>query len=367
MSVSLEDAATKRRTFLEELETRALWFGLAAALIQAATTFVFNPGAAGLPLAGSPDSMAIRSFLAAIVISLGVGSYTYVWGMRSRNEFLPDEFKQDYRWSVVPMALAAMVMSAMTIAWSFAILNQAFPGATFNRVSMTLFLSIVSATIAYVSAVYMGRLHAADMLYLGVIFLFGTLLFAGARNEDPYWWEYSFSHLGMTPSNSKAIFNVGLIFTGALIVIWSQFFMRDVAVLERRGLISHSVFRILNVALFLTGISLGMVGLVRFGIAPILNVVHDVSATGSGVILGLLMLGMWWLNPHYKRVFYYVSILIVAGMIGTVLAKVLGYLSLTGLEFGCFVLASIWLVLFFQNTQLLIARVAPESLTMRLR
>jgi hypothetical protein len=367
MSTSLEAAATKRHTFLEELESRALWFALAAALIQAATTFIFNPGANGLPLAGSPDSMAIRSLLAAIVISLVVGSYSYVWGMRSRNEVLLEEFQQDYRWSVVPMALAAVVMSAMTIAWLFAILNRAFPGATFNRVSMTLFLSIVSSTIAYIVAVYMGRLHAADMLYLGVIFLFGTLLFAGARNEDPYWWEYSFSHLGMTPSNSKSIFNIGLIFTGALIVIWSQFFMRDVAVLERRGLISHRTFQILNLSLFLTGIMLGTVGLIRFGIAPIFNLIHDVAATGSGVILGLLMLSMWWLNPHYGRVFYYVSVLIVVGMIGTLLANVMGYLTLTGLEFGCFVLASIWLVLFFQNTQLLIARVAPESLAMRLR
>jgi hypothetical protein len=305
--------------------------------------------------------MAIRAFFGSIVISLTVGSYAYIWGMRARNEVVPDEFRQEYRLSVVPMTLAAAVVFGITVAWVFAILERAFPGATFNRVSMTLLLSIVAGTTAYVAASRLGQLRASGMLYLGVAFLFGTLLFAGARNEDPYWWEYSFSHLGMTPSNSKAVFNIGLIFTGALIVIWQQFFMRDVAVLERRNLITHRTLRILNVALLLVGVMLAMVGLIRFGISPLFNVVHDVAATGAGVILGLLMLTLWWLNPHYLRAFYYMSILIVAGMVAVVLAMVMGYTNLTGLEFACFVLASIWLVLFFRNTELLILQVAPES------
>ncbi|MEZ4716110.1 MAG: hypothetical protein R2851_08475 [Caldilineaceae bacterium] len=44
-----------------------------------------------------------------------------------------------------------------------------------------------------------------------------------------------------------------------------------------------------------------MVGIVRFGIGPLFNIIHDVSATGMGVILGLMMLFMPKLNPHYMR------------------------------------------------------------------
>jgi hypothetical protein len=355
------EPAIETRTFPRDLERMALWFALAVALIQAATTFLFNPGAEGLPLIGSPDSLALRAFFAAILITLVIGSYTFVKGIRARNAAVPPEFERGYKWSVVPITIAAAVVFAVTIAWLFAILDRAFPGAAFNRYTMTLFLSIVSGSVAYMVASRMGQLRASGMLYLGVAFLFGTLLFAGARHENPYWWEYSFSHLGMTPSNSRTIFNVGLIFTGSLLVIWQHFFMQDVRALERRGLITHRTYRIFTVALILVGVMLAMVGLVRFGISPIFNVVHDVAATGTGVVLGVLMIFMWWLNSHYDKIFYYLSYLILAGMVSTVIAMVLGYMGLTGLEFACFVLASIWLVLFFRNTELLIEQVAPES------
>lgn len=362
MSEELERSPVNdRRTFLESLERLALGTGLVAALVQAGITFLFNPGAEGLPLIGSPDSMAIRSLFSTIVIALIMGPYAYIRGMQARNRVIPEEFRQDYRLSVVPATLAAAILFGITIGWSFAVLERAFPGVVFNRITMTLFLSTVAGIVGYMVVTTMGQLRAPGMLYLGVGALFGTLIFAGARHEDPYWWEYSFSHLGMTPSNSKSIFNIGLVFTGVLLVIWQQFFMTDLKVLERRGLITHRTLRIFNVSLVLVGVLLAFVGIVRFGIGPFFNVVHNVSATGMGVILGLLMLAMWKLNPHYVRVFYYVSILIVAAMIGVVLAMVFGFIGLTGLEFVCFTLASLWLILFFRNTELLIEEIAPES------
>ena len=350
-----------RRTFLEKVEQAALWTALIAALIQAAVTFLFNPGAEDLPLTGSPDSVAIRALFSTVVITLIIGPYAYIRGMRARNRLVPDEFKQGYRLSVVPMTVGAVFLFGLTIGWSFAILERALPGLLFNQVSLMLALSMTSGIMGYLVASRMALLRAPGMLYLGVGSLFATLLFAGARNEDPYWWEYSFSHLGMTDSNSRAIFNIGLLFTGILIVVWQQFFMTDVKVLERRNLITHRTYRIFNISLILVGVMLALVGVVRFGIGPFFNVVHDVAATGTGVILGLLMLLMWKLNSHYIRIFYYLSFLIVAAMLASVLAKVLGYINLTALEMYCFALASLWLILFFRNTELLIEQVAPES------
>ena len=40
------------------------------------------------------------------------------------------------------------------------------------------------------------------------------------------------------------------------------------------------------------GVLLSMVGIMRFGIGPISNIIHDLSATGMGVVLGLLLLFM---------------------------------------------------------------------------
>ncbi|MCB0162022.1 MAG: hypothetical protein KDD83_27990, partial [Caldilineaceae bacterium] len=156
------------------------------------------------------------------------------------------------------------------------------------------------------------------------------------------------------------IFNIGLIFTGILMLVWQEFFMKEFRVLERRGLITLRIFQVFRWGFVITSIFLALVGIVRFGIGPLFNIIHDVSATGMGVILGLMMLFMPRLNPHYMRAFYYISWVILGGLIFSAVIKVLGYVNLTGLEMAGFTLASLWLLLFFRNTKLLLQRVAPE-------
>lgn len=361
MSVSVDTAQEeKQRTFVEHLEQRALWISMAAALLQGFLTLIFNAGSGGMPLTGSPDSVAIRALVSAVLITLIVGPLAYLRGGEARNRYVPDEFRHDYRISVVPVTLAGMMLSGLTVAWVFALLDRGFPEATLSVPSSMLYLGLIAGVVAYTVASYMGQLRAAGMLYLVVGALMGTLIFAGARNEDPYWWEYSFSHLGMSASNSRTLFNIGLIFTGLLMIVWQQFFIKDMSVLVRRGLITQRVHQIFHWALIVAGIALAMVGIVRFGIGPFFNIVHDLSATGLGVVIGLLALGMWKLNRHYVREFYYMSVLMVGGIVLAAIFKVLGYVSLTGLEMIGFMLASAWLLMFLRNTEMLIQRVAPE-------
>ena len=348
------------RTFDEQLERIALRTVMIVVLIQASVTLVFGPRNGSIAMVGSPDSAAVRALLSAAVIAAIVGPIAYVRGTRVRNSKLPKEFQQDYRLSAVPITIAGVLVTMLAVSWFYDVLNRAFEGAMFNRITLAILLSISSGVVAYAVAKTMAHLRASGMLYLVVASLMGTLLLAGAHNENPYWWEYSFSHLGMTDSNSKAIFNVGLIFTGILVLVWQEFFMKEFRSLERRELITLRSYQVFRWGFVVTGIFLAMVGIVRFGIGPLFNIIHDVSATGMGVILGLMMLFMPKLNPHYMRAFYYISWLIVGGLVFSAVIKVLGYVNLTGLEMAGFTLASLWLLLFFRNTKLLLQRVAPE-------
>ena len=348
------------RTFDEQLERIALRTVMIVVLIQMAVTLVFGPRNGSIAMVGSPDSAAVRALLSAAVIAAIVGPIAYVRGTRVRNSKLPKEFQQDYRLSAVPITIAGVLVTMLAVSWFYDVLNRAFEGAMFNRITLAILLSISSGVVAYAVAKTMAHLRASGMLYLVVASLMGTLLLAGAHNENPYWWEYSFSHLGMTDSNSKAIFNIGLIFTGILMLVWQEFFMKEFRVLERRGLITLRIFQVFRWGFVITSIFLALVGIVRFGIGPLFNIIHDVSATGMGVILGLMMLFMPRLNPHYMRAFYYISWVILGGLIFSAVIKVLGYVNLTGLEMAGFTLASLWLLLFFRNTKLLLQRVAPE-------
>ena len=93
------------------------------------------------------------------------------------------------------------------------------------------------------------------------------------------------------------------------------------------------------------------------GVRPLTNVIHDTSATGVGVISGILMVSLRWVVPGYQRNFYLISAVMAFLMLLAAVLKVAGFYSLVGLELGAFVLAGIWLLLFYRNTELLVARV----------
>jgi hypothetical membrane protein len=198
------------------------------------------------------------------------------------------------------------------------------------------------------------------LITLSMLYLFATLFFAAAFNEDPYWWQNSFSYLGMSGSNSRYIFDVGLLFTGILVITWQFYFMESFVYLRERGLITERTHSLIRWALILVGVMLACVGIFRFGINLFFNVVHDVAATGMGVILGLLMLLLWRFVPGYQRIFYAVSIVMVVLMILSAILKVGGRFNLVGLELAAFALAGLWLILFYRNTELLVAQIAEK-------
>ncbi len=348
----------------DSVERYALLAALIAALVQAAVV-MFLTQLNELPLVGAPNSVASQALIGAIIVALAVSPMAYLRGARFRNRRLQLERRHDFRWAVLPITLAAALVAGLVVMGAMEFLNRAFIGVNLPKPLIALFLGFNAGVVAYIIANWLAHLHSTGLIYLAIGSLFGTLLFAGVRNDDPLWWTYSFSHLGMTASNSRRIFDVGLLFTGLLILVWQQFIMTDIIVLQNHGLISARVRRYVRISLIVVAVATAMVGVVRFGISPIFNLVHDLSAVSMGVAAGLLLISMPWTMPFMSRQFYVLSYVILAAMLLVLPLKIMGFMGVTGMEMFEFMLAGAWLVLFARNVVLAAERVAdvgPEKL-----
>ena len=143
----------------------------------------------------------------------------------------------------------------------------------------------------------------------------------------------------MTKSNSRYIFDLGLIFTGILVVNWQVYFMQSFQTLKRIGCITRRAVTIMCWALILAGARSACAGIFRYGMTPFFNIVHGTSAAGMGVMLGLLTLGKRWLVPGYQRVFHYASL--ASLLIVSAILKFAGFFSLVGLELAAFAIWSV--------------------------
>ncbi|MGL4649900.1 MAG: hypothetical protein ACRC1H_10865 [Caldilineaceae bacterium] len=349
-------------SFDEQVESTALFAAMIAGVAMALwALLIVRPD--NLPLVGAPNSVAAQAVVCGMVVATVVSALAYWRSTTHRDLDRPGERKHDFRWSIVPITVGAVIATGLVVLFGMEFLSDAFVGIVLSRIAFTLILTLTIAVVAYVNYSWISHIHAQGLLYLALFTLFGSLLFSGALNEDPYWWEYSFSHLGMTASNSKMIFNVGLILTGAMLLAWHQYFIERVTTLVTVGMVTAQARRILRIALIVIAVCIALVGTVRFGIGLFFNIIHDLSAAGMGVVLGLVMLSLPWLMPIYQRNFYIATYVTVAFMVLVALLKVLGYVSLTGLEMYEFVLAGLWLALFMRNTDNVVERVLEERAT----
>jgi hypothetical protein len=77
-----------------------------------------------------------------------------------------------------------------------------------------------------------------------------------------------------------------------------------------------------------------------------------------GVLVALLMIALYRLVPGYDKIFYAISSVMALTIVAAAVLKVMGMFNLVGLELTGFVLAVLWLVLFYRNTELLLAETA---------
>lgn len=347
--------------FAEEAESTALKFALIFAATQAVAVLIGDWARESVPLSGEWGSVASHALISALIISLIVSPIAYIRGIRFRNSEQAAALRQRRNLGVAPLTIGVMLLSGLLIITGFSIIGDSFIDLSLDIMSTMMALTILAAGLAYIITKTLMLAHTSALFVnLSVFYLFATLFFSTYFQENPQWWQRSFSYLGMTDSNSKMIFNVGLVYTGILVVIWQAYFMEKFTVLLDIGVITPRTHQIIRWALILAGILLAFVGIFRFGISPFFNVVHDVSATGMGVMVGLLMLFLRRLVNGYRPIFYMISITMVVLIVISAVLKVMGVYNLVGLELIAFVLAGLWLVLFERSTSLLVDKTMSE-------
>ena len=347
-------------TFASEIERTALTALLVFGLLAVVTVWIFNASRESIPIAPDRGSVGFQGLMLSMLAAVVITPIAYMRSNRYRNENVPAPLRRKYTWMVVPITIAVTLLVALIVAASFELITHSFQGVELSRISASLRLGTYIGTLSYFLVVWVMRMRGSNLVYIAVFYLFATLLVAGATNENPMWYQGSFSYLGMTESNSKFIFNLGLPFTGILIVIWTFYFTDYLDVLKHENVITDRTRTLIHYGLILTGILLSFVGIVRFGMGSIGNIIHDVSATGMGVVLGVMMLFMPRLIDRFSRIFYVYSYVVVGLLITAVVLFVMGVYSLTGLELAAFSMAAVWLIIFYRNTVELTEHVRPD-------
>jgi hypothetical protein len=346
--------------FQEQIERIALYAALISGLLAAVMISIGADTTETVPLVGEGLSVATSVLIVGLMLSIVLTPSAYVLAGRHRNSQAPDTQQHDYVWSAIPVTLAVTVFVVLGIFVGFEFASRTYEGIEFDFISALFIVVVLTGLLSYVIFMTGAKITPVSLIYLAIGALMIALFLPGAEQENAYWWQRSFSYLGMTESNtaSTLIFDFGMLFTGLLIIIWQYYFMDLFRFLVKQGMVTNRARRIIQIALILAGTGILLIGVVRYGMSPVTNFIHDFSATSTGVVGGLLMLAMYWLVPHYLRAFYAVSMVMALLIIAAVLLKVAGYFNLVGLELTVFTLLGLWVLLFYRNTRLLVSSVA---------
>ena len=361
--VSIDQFGATSVAWRARVEKVALSVMMVAAAIQLGMVMILDWPNELTPLSGSPDSIAAQALMSSIIIAVILAPFAFMKGINYRNALKPTALRARRRWAAIPVTIGVTLLVALLIVGGFEIFTRTFQDVMMDRGSSATVLLLIAGVLSYsIIRNIMPVKTSTTLVNLSAFYLLATLFFAAYFNDNPLWWQKSFSYLGMTDSNSRYIFDVGLLFTGILIVTWQVFFMENFVVLEAHGTIDHRTFEIIRWVLIIAGVALATVGVVRFGINTFFNIIHDLAATGMGVMVAILMVGLYKLVPGYDRSFYIVSILMAILTAIAAVLKITGSFNLVGLELAAFSLATLWLVLFHRNTELLVAQtIAGDS------
>ncbi len=360
--VSVDLLGTVNPAWLAKVERTALIATIVASLAVFAMVLIIDLPNELTPLSGGLGTVASQALIASLILSLIATPWAFLSGIKYRNTLKSPALQARRTWATIPVTIGVTLLIALLIVGGFEIFTRTFQDVMMDSASTATVLVLIIGVLAYsIVRNIMPVKTATTLVNLSAFYLLATLFFAAYFNDNPLWWQKSFSYLGMTDSNSRYIFDVGLLFTGILIVTWQVFFMENFTILEAHGKIDHRTYNIIRWILIIAGVALATVGVVRFGINLFFNIIHDLAATGMGVMVALLMVGLYKLVPGYDRSFYVLSILMALATGAAAILKITGSFNLVGLELAAFSLATVWLVLFHRNTELLVAETLVED------
>ena len=339
----------------------ALRGALAAALLGTVLSFILNWGRTPVPLVGDWMAFGILAVILGAVFASVAAAYSYVIGLRFRNTQMPPNRRHNYWISVAPVALGIGMQIFLAAGIGIIFANVVFKElALINGIASP----IVGAICAVIVFNVMGRfllVNERSVLLTLALLLFLGIVVAAANEQNPKWWEESFSYLGTAESNTNLFFNISFVLTGLLIVVWQQFYLENITILVERTIVRPRAHTILKYGIIVVGIFVTLIGILHWGDGPVTTTVHDLSAYTAGGLITLAMLAIRWLIPKMSNEFYVATYVMAAVMIGAVLMLLFGIFNTVGVEFVYFTTAGAWFVLLLESTEMLVAATAPAT------
>lgn len=351
-------AADSVAQYAERIALRyALPIGIAVGLLVVLLNLDRNP----VPMSGDYRAFGTLLLIAIMPITLVVAGVAFVLGVRAWNERVAADRERTWRLAVVPVALAYALLIGLVTALGLQFVEFSFRDLTLDKFQGAFLVGAVASGLTLWVIQQVMQITTAKLLQLVFVIIGAGVYLTSATIDDPLWWQVSFSYLGTMKSSARTIFNITLIFTGVLLLVWLPFFMSDFRILVRHGVARKDAVRWMRIAFTALAIAIAFVGFFKSGLTPFSSLMHNWAAYSLAGIFAVLMLGLRWLVPGFSDEVFATSWTLMGGLVATLVLAAVGYFNTVGLEIICFVLGLLWLNVFVRSTSTLAEELEPEA------
>ncbi|KRL53006.1 DUF998 domain-containing protein [Lacticaseibacillus manihotivorans] len=295
-----------------------------------------------LPLSGD---ISLGSFVIGVGLVAGVIIFAGFFIQAQRAKTVPRIYWRNF--PVITGALA--IMLGLALVGGFWLLDQLFPGASFDRLTAILifwlFLLVVAAFMMQ-AAVTIDTTMLSNLLLVVIV---SGMVIAMATNNTRRWWQHNLSFLGTNMASQAWQFNVTLIISALLFVALVDTLF---VALEERYPRSWKLWT-MRIMLTLIGADLACIGIFPNNAAS--HLLHDQAAGMLVFLVAGLIVGCRWLLPGVTQEFLWSSYAVAVALLALNFGfRWFGWPSLTSFEIQAFVLAFGWVLVLFGRLETLI-------------
>lgn len=295
-----------------------------------------------LPLSGG---ISLGSFVIGVGVVAGVIIFAGFFIQAQRAKTVPRIYWRNF--PVITGALA--IMLGLALVGGFWLLDQLFPGASFDRLTAILifwlFLLVVAAFMMQ-AAVTIDTTMLSNLLLVVIV---SGMVIAMATNNTRRWWQHNLSFLGTNMASQAWQFNVTLIISALLFVALVDTLF---VALEERYPRSWKLWT-MRIMLTLIGADLACIGIFPNNAAS--HLLHDQAAGMLVFLVAGLIVGCRWLLPGVTQEFLWSSYAVAVALLALNFGfRWFGWPTLTSFEIQAFVLAFGWVLVLFGRLETLI-------------
>lgn len=351
------------RTVSERAESRAATSALIAFFAVAVCCVAMMWGQR-LPLAGAGSVGTYAAWTTAVATGFAVVFASVAARRSGHAAWRQDLPKAKRAVDLVAIVAAVAALSALAIEAVAHLFQEAFVGLTLDPLGGGALAGAAAAPLTYFASVFGSRVTTRGLALLATSTLFVSTMASMLSATDARWWELHFSQLGNLSGGSAAVFNLGLILAGLVVVAAANYAGRDVW----RGVHLHRADaelsddptealtaddperRIARRARTATGlfIAIGLLLCVTGLVHDAVNTaVHVGAASGMVVMFGALAVFALVALPGFPNGFRTLTVGVLIGILIAILLWIpIGYYNLTGVEFIAAGLIFAWFILF---------------------